>query len=224
MPFEEGRSRMTRKDPSHVDLETAEHDVDTSMSRRSLVTVGSAAALGGLAAALIVDRPALAVGEDEERPNGPTDNDMVLLAQVIALELAASELYLARLDAGVDDGLAAAVGVMSENHQAFAQAVAGDTGLSADERNAEVFDAGVSGFTGSVEDFFATAHALEQTAVATHTALIAEYESDDAIALTASIALSEARQATVLADLLGVDDLDVLFGNAESALSLEVDA
>ena len=44
-----------------------------------------------------------------------------------------------------------------------------------------------------------------------------------AIALTASIAVVEARHATVLADLLGVDDLDVLFGNDQSALELTGD-
>ena len=208
-----------------MDLETAERDVDTSMSRRSLVTAGGAAALGGLAASLLATRPVLAAGEDStERPNGPTESDVARLEQVIALELAANDLYRAKLNSGAEGDLAVAVGVMAENHQAFAQAVSGMTGLSAGEPNADVIAANVEGFTGSDPDFFAAAHALEQTAAATHTALIAEYESDDAIALTASIAVSEVRHATVLADLLGVDDLDVLFGNTQSALSLGDDA
>lgn len=208
-----------------MDLETAERDVDTSMSRRSLVTAGGAAALGGLAAALFVDRAAFAVeGGGSERPNRPTDADVVLLEQVIGLELAASALYRAKLNAGASDDLAAAVGVMAENHQAYAQAVSGITGLSASDATEAVVEANLAGFTGSDADFFATAHSLEQTASATHTALISEYESDDAIALTASIAVNEARHATVLADLLGVDDLDVLFGNDATALSLGGDA
>lgn len=207
-----------------MDLETAERDVDTSMSRRSLVTLTGAAGLGGLAAALLVDRTALAVGDETQRPNVPTEADAARLQQVIGLELAASALYRAKLSAGADGDLAVAIGVMAENHQAFAQAVAGDTGLSADEANAEIVDANLSGFTGSDDDFFAAAHTLEQTAAATHTALMSEYESDDAIALTAAIALTEVRHATVLADLLGVDDLDVLFDNDQSALSLGGDA
>ncbi len=203
-----------------MDLEFAERDVDTTMSRRSLVTAGGVAALGGVAAALLVDQSAFATAINDERPNVPTEADVALLEQVIALELAASELYRAKLESGAEGDVAVAVGVMAENHQAFAQAVSGITGLSAGEPNSEVLDANLSGFTGSDADFFATAHGLEQTAAATHTALIAEFESDDAIALTASIALSEARHATVLADLLGVSDLDVLFGNTASALSL----
>ena len=208
-----------------MDLETAERDVDTSMSRRRLVTLAGAAGLGGLAASLVVDRAALALPEDDEaeRPNLPTDADMALLAQVIGLELAASELYRLRLEAGAGE-YTAAVGVMAENHQAFAQAVAGATGLSADAPNDDVIDSNSAGFEGSASDFFEAAHTLEQQAAATHTALIAEYESADAIELTAAIALTEVRQATVLADLLGVTDLDVLFGNEESALSLGDDA
>jgi hypothetical protein len=203
-----------------VDLETAERDVDTSMSRRSLVTLTGAAGLGGLAAALLVDRTALAApADDAERPNVPTEADAVLLEQVIGLELAASTLYRAKL-AGSDGDLAVAVGVMAENHQAFAQAISGATGLPASEANADIVEANLAGFTGSDEDFFAAAHTLEQTAAATHTALISEYESNNAIAITASNALTEVRHATVLADLLGVTDLDVLFSNNESALSL----
>lgn len=203
-----------------MDLETAERDADVSLSRRSLVT---AAGLGGLAAALLVDRTALAVDDEDEetqRPNVPTDADAALLQQAIGLELAASTLYRAKLSTGADGDLGDAVGVMAENHQAFAQAISGATGLAASEANSEIVDANLDGFSGSDDDFFAAAHSLEQVASATHTALISQYESEDAINLTASIAITEARHATVLADLLGVGDLGVLFGNDESALSL----
>ena len=192
------------------------------MSRRSLVTVGGATALGGLAAALLIDGTAFAAATDE-RPNVPTAADALLLEQVIGLELAVSELYRAK-QAGTDGDLGAAVGVMAENHQAFAQAISGATGLPASAANSDIVDANLAVFTGSDADFLAAAHTLEQVAAATHTDLIARYESDDAITLTASIALTEVRHATVLADLLGVDDLDVLFGNNESALSLGDDA
>lgn len=220
-----------------MDLEPAERDVDTSMSRRRLVTLTGAAGLGGLAASLLVDRAALAAPDDEgeQRPNVPTEADMAILRQVIGFELAASALYQAKLGTDAEgreepgegeesDPLTVAVRVMAENHQAFAQAAAGDTGMSADEGDPDIIAANLVGFTGSNSDFFTTAHALEQTTVATHTALIGDYESASAIKLTASIAITEARHASVLADLLDVEDLDVLFGNDESALLLGSDA
>lgn len=209
-----------------MDLETAERDTDTSVSRRSLVTLTGAAGLGGLAAALLVDRAALALPTEDlgERPDAPTDSDISTLRRVIGFELAASDLYRARLDSGADGDIAVAVGAMAENHRAFAQAIAGAAGLSAGVADSDFVDANLSAFSGSMEEFFTAAHGLEQAAVATHTELMSGYVSADAIAMTASIAVTEVRHATVLADLLGVDDLDVLFGNDQSALSLGADA
>lgn len=218
----EGSTRMTRKDPSPVDLENAE-TATGRMSRRSLV---ARAGLAGLTAALVIDRGALAsAAAPVDRTNVPTDADTATLALVIGLELAASELYRAKLASGTGSAeLATAVGVMAENHQAYAQAIAGATGLSAGAANETIVADRMSGFTGSDDDFFTAAHQLEQEAVATHTAAIPTYGSDDAISLTASILIMEARQATVLADLLGVTDLDVLFGNDATALDLAGDA
>lgn len=215
---------MTRKDPSPVDLETAAPATGT-MSRRSLV---ARAGLAGLAGAFFVDQRALAAPGDlaqtAERPNVPTDADKATLDLVIGFELAVSELYRIKLAAGTgSDELATAVGVMAENHQAYAQAVAGATGLSAGTANASTVAALRSGFEGSDTEFFAAAHEIEQAAVATHTDAIAAYQSVDAIVLTASILIAEARHATVLADLLGVDDLDVLFGNDQDPLTLAGD-
>lgn len=213
---------MTRKDPSPVDLENAETGTGT-MSRRSLV---ARAGLAGLAAALVIDRGAMAsAAAPDERPNVPTDADTATLALVIGLELAASELYRAKLASGTgSDELATVVGIMAENHQAYAQAIAGATGVSAQTVNMAIVDERLGGFTGSDTDFFSAAHQLEQEAVLTHTDAIASYESAQAISLTASILIVEARHATVLADLLGVTDLDVLFGNEASALDLAGDA
>lgn len=240
-----------------MDLETAEHDESSSMTRRRLVTLSGAVGLGGLAAALLNDRALATPAEDEAaRPNGPTAADKELLAQVIGLELAASELYRAKLEADGDTTVAeetvdepttaapepeegeeaavvstldalplsAAILVIAENHQSFAQAVAGITGLSADTPNSKIIDENRAGFTGSDDEFFAAAHELEQAAAATHTALMGDYESDDAIELTAAVAITEARHATVFANLLGVTELDILFGNDASAFSLGEDA
>ena len=204
-----------------MDLENAEPAPD-AMVRRSLFARVGAAGFAGLAAALIVDRAALA-GTDE-RPNVPTPADEATLARVIGFENAASALYRARLDAGVPSELEVTVNVMAENHQAYAQAIAGRTGLSTREFDApSVFDQFEPAFTGSANDFFEAAHQLEQTAVSTHTALLAGYESEDAVRLATSILVVEARHASVLANLLGVTDRDVLFGNDESALTLSGD-
>lgn len=213
---------MTRKDPSPVDLENAETATDT-MSRRSLV---ARAGLAGLAAALVIDQGALAAAAaPDERPNVPNDADTATLDLVIGFELAASELYRAKLAAGTgSDEVATIVGIIGENHRAYAQGIAGITGLSAQNPSEAIMAERLSDFTGSDDDFFAAAHQLEQEAVSTHTAAIAGYESSNAIALTASILIAEARHATVFADLLGVTDFDVLFGNETSALDLAGDA
>jgi hypothetical protein len=206
-----------------VDLEIAEPATDTSLSRRSLVTRVGAAGLAGLAAALLVDRGTLvSAAGPEDRPGVPTDADNVLLAQVMALELSLGELYRTASE-GASDDLALIADVMASNHRAYAEAIAGATGISAGAADPELVADNLDAFTGSTTEALTAAHALEQTAVATHTALIAEYESNTAIALTASIAVVEARHATVIADMLGVDDLDVLFGNDQSPLELTGD-
>jgi hypothetical protein len=192
------------------------------VSRRGLVARVGAAGLAGLAAALVSDRTASASAESEDRPNIPTAADTTKMQQVMALELAAGDLYEAALD-GADEDLAPAITVMASNHRAYAQAIAGAAGLSANSPDTSLFDENVDGFTGPSEEFLETAHTLEQSFVTTHTELIGEYESIDAISLTASISVVEARQATVLADLLDVDDFEVLFGDDQPALQLSGD-
>lgn len=208
---------MTSKGPSHVDLEIAEPAADAAVGRRNLIGMAGLAGLAGAAAAMLSAQTTMAVSET---PNQPTEADTELLAAAMSLELAARDLYRAQLDANPSSDLAVGVGVMAENHKAFAQAIAGITGLSAsdDVRNNDVFDSLSEDFASS--DFAAAAHGLEQTAVSTHTALLGQYESTDAITLTTSILVTEARHATVLADVLGVDDYDVLFGNEQPALEL----
>ena len=201
---------MTPKGHSPVDPVTAEHASPAGASRRSLFGAVGAAGLAGVAAALLLDRTAQAV---------PTDADIALLERAMLLELTARDLYEVALEAAGEDE-APVVRVMRNNHQSYAQAIAGAAGLSARGRVDEVFDSLEPAF-GSAATFAEAAHSLEQTAVATHTALLEDYESDAARSLTASILVMEARMATVLAVDLGVDDLDVLFGNDATPLELE---
>ena len=215
--------RMTSKGPSHVDLENAELVADATVGRRHLIGMAGLAGLAGAAASLLAGSTTRAAAPVDDRPNQPTEADTELLRRAMAMELAATDLYLARLEFADDpEDLARVIGVMAENHQAYAQAIAGAAGLTANgARDDALYDDQIQGFT---QDFATAAHAFEQSAVATHSALVDEYESIDAISLTVSILIIEARQATVLADVLGVDDLDVIFGNEQSAFELEGNA
>jgi hypothetical protein len=66
---------------------------------------------------------------------------------------------------------------------------------------------------------------LENTAVATHSELMAEYESSSARKMTASIIVVEARMATVLTDLGGLaTSLDDIFEPTADALELTAGA
>lgn len=227
-------SSMNPKGPSHVDRLPADAHASASVnsaddaqpagtapaaatSRRRLLGAAGLAGLAGAASALVSSEAAAA---PDEQPNLPTDADVVLLVEAMRLELAARDLYRRRLhdDVGAGD-IAPVVSVMAENHEAYAQAIAGATGISAQGRNDAVYDAYVSAFEGGRTNFATAAHELEQAAVATHTALLGQFESADAVALTTSILVVEARHATVLADLLDVD-LETRFANTGEALAL----
>jgi len=203
---------MNTKGHSPVDLEIAER----ASSRRSFIGAVSAAGLAG-AAALAVARPASAA------PYTTTEEDRVLLDQAMRLELTARDLYLEALDAGVGDDISQVVETLSANHAAYAQAIAASTGAPAEGRNEALFAEFSSEFATSDTDTFATAAwNLENSLVATHTELLSSYESLDAVSLTGSILIVEARQATVLADIGGFsDDLDLLFDPPSEPFSLD---
>ncbi len=201
-----------------MDLPTADVAPSPRASRRSLFGLAGAAGVVGAAAALLSEGPVAASPDTDEPANLPTDGDIALLAQALGVELALRDLYRARLEVGAGD-FTDEVSVIAENHEAYAQAIAGATGLSADGRNDDIYAANVEAFQSGPNTFGGAAHMLEQTAVSTHTALLGEYESADAIALTASIIVVEARHATIIADRLGVD-LATKLGNEQPALEL----
>ena len=191
---------MTAKGPSPVDLDPAV----PSTSRRGLFGAAGAAGLLGAAAVLLSEGSATAAPATTA-PSAATPTDMALLGQAQQLELTARDLYQVALDAGVADP-DEAISVIRSNHRAYAEAIAGVTGLSAQLRNEEVFASLESRFdsTDTVEVAEA-GRELEDIAVATHTALMGELESTSALNLTASILVVEARHATVLGDIAGED-------------------
>jgi len=199
---------MNPKGPSSVDLEPAE----PATSRRSLIRAAGAVGVAGAVAALASQAASAAPA-----PVPPNEADTELLRQAMLLELTAHDLYQVALEAGLAESTAEVLAVFAANHLAYAQSIAGVAGLSASGRNDEAFDALSGAFA---DDTVLAAHTLEQTAVATHTELLGLYASAQAVGLTASILVVEARQATVLADMAGVSDLDIIFGNAEEPLDL----
>jgi uncharacterized protein with LGFP repeats len=117
------------------------------------------------------------------------------------LELTAEALYRTSLAAGLSDVAGELATVFAANHAAYASEIAGLAGLSANTRNEEVFEQLESAFDTSDDQAFAEiANTLENTAAATHTALLPVYESVNARKATASIIVVEARMATVLSD------------------------
>ena len=191
--------RMTPKGHPLVDLDTAEPATSSSVtSRRGLLGALGAAGLAS-AAALAISRPVAAAV-----PVSPTAGDKELLEAAMRLELTARDLYEEGLRSGIVGEVAELVTVMSDNHEAYADAIAGAAGFSANGRNDEVFDELQVQFAiSNVEDFTRAAWELENALVATHTELMDRYESDDARTLTASIVVVEARMGVVLADLGG---------------------
>ena len=202
---------MTPKGHSPVDLDPAA----PATSRRGLI--GALGAVGhASAAALSIARPAAAA------PASPTEGDKELLFQAMRLELTAAALYDVALDAGLTDVAAELATVFAANHRAYADEIAGASGFSADTRNEEVFEQLESAFDTSDDEAFAEiANTLENTAAATHTSLLPDYESVNARKITASIIVVEARMATVLSDFGGLaSNLEELFEPEAEPLEL----
>ena len=150
----------------------------------------------------------------------------MLLRQAMELELTARALYEEAIGAGLSDVALELATVFAENHVTYADKIAGAAGFSANTRNEEVFEQLQSAFATSDAEAFAEAAAgLENTATATHTALLPEYVSVDARTLTASILVVEARMATVLTDFGGLaSDLDDVFEPDAEPLDLTAGA
>jgi hypothetical protein len=175
-------------------------------TRRALLGAG----VIGAALAMAGSRSASAAN------NGLTEADASLVGFAISLELTARDLYDAALDAGATGDV---WHVMREQHESYAQRLAGIIGVGADMRNDDVFDALVGGFQSSTS---ASAFDLENVAAATHVELLGQVVDVNSAAAIASIAAMESRHAAVLAGIAGMgDDFDALFLNTATAVSPE---
>lgn len=194
-----------------MEFETAE----PASTRRSLLGTAGLAGLIGAAAAALGSTSAAAA------PDRPTDADRAGLTAALGLERAAVVLY--ELAAGELSGDAAGVAaLMAEQHEAYADSIAGAIGVSsAGSAATDVVDQYSDAFTTSdPQAFGAAGRTLENIAVATHIELLGGYENIGAIELTASILTVESRHAVVLTSLAGFSaNLDEMLGNSADALS-----
>jgi hypothetical protein len=189
-----------------TDSATAEHAADQS-GRRALLGAGVIGA--ALAAALA--RPAAAAST-------PTsDADMTLTAFAIGLELAARDLYQAVIDGGAT---ATAWDVFRNQHESYAQRLAGVTGQSANTRNDDVYQALAADFSGDKPAN--AAFRLENAAAATHAAVAGMLDDTAILEVVAAIGAMESRHAAYFAERSGRgDSTDALFRNDAEPITPE---
>ena len=189
-----------------TDSAVADHADSDRPTRRALFGAG----VIGAALAMAGSRSASAA------TNGLSESDAALVGFAISLELTARDLYDSAIEAGAEGQL---WDVMREQHESYAQRLAGIAGVPTDQRNDEVFDALEGGFRSATS---AAAFDLENVAAATHTELLGEVTDVNAAKAIAAIIATESRHATVLADVAGMgDDLDALVLNTAAPLSPE---
>lgn len=186
-----------------TDSAVADHAAIDRSSRRALLgagIVGAALALTGARSATAAASPGL------------SDDDKALAAFAIALELTARDLYDAAIAAGTSDEV---WGVIREQHEAYATRIAGLAGMSANTRNEEIYASLEEGF--ATADPVAAAQELENTAAATHIALLGQIEAVEFAEIVAAIGAMESRHSTVLGLVAG-ESGDALFVNPATPL------
>lgn len=192
-----------------TDSALADHAGNDRSSRRALLGAlvgGAAIALaGGRSVAATIDSPGL------------SETDKALAASAIGLELAARDLYDSAIEAGAADEIWAA---MREQHEAYAQLLAGIAGISTMSRDDATFGELGEGFDSS--DLASAALDLENVVAATHLELLGRVDDAGLAGAIASFVAIESRHATVLATVSGQgDDFDALFVNSATALEIE---
>ena len=144
-------------------------------------------------------------------PKRPTDEDVPLLVFAQQIEISAYALYQKSLDLSFTDEQRTVIEVVYQSHLSYAQALSGFLGREAsNESDEELISTREADFGADVETMLQAAYDLESSLVATHIQQIGELEGTDAVNLLSSVVTVEARNGTVLADLMGSTDLSVL--------------
>ena len=108
------------------------------------------------------------------------------------------DLYQAAIDSGVEGS---AWPLLRQQHASYAERLAGMVAVSASGRNEDVYQANLAGFTGGSPAN--AAFPIENTAAATHTALLGVLSDIKLAEVAAAIAAMENRHATYLAERSG---------------------
>ncbi len=137
-----------------------------------------------------------------------SDADLGLAEFAIGLELTARDLYQVVVDSGSPSS---AWKLFANQHESYAQRLAGITGVKANTRNEAVFTQLSAVFGASPAN---AAFSLENTAAATHADLAGKISDPEVLEAIASIGAMESRHAAFFAERSGRgDDFDALFQN-----------
>ena len=147
-----------------------------------------------------------------------SETDITLLVAAQSLELAAQDIYEAVVSrkSKSDDEQALLV-LMHSHHAAYGQTLNGVLSKRAATRRNEEAYTKFFAMLADKSKLWSTLLELENTAVATHTAIIERLSSAKNAALLASITTVEARHAAMLATLISTD-LDLALENLAQAL------
>ncbi len=147
-----------------------------------------------------------------------SETDITLLVAAQSLELAAQDIYevVVSQKSKSDDEQALLV-LMHSHHAAYGQTLNGVLSKRAATRRNEEAYTKFFAMLADKSKLWSTLLELENTAVATHTAIIERLSSAKNAALLASITTVEARHAAMLATLISTD-LDLALENLAQAL------
>jgi hypothetical protein len=210
-----------------VDIDVTDPAPPDSAFRRRLLGIG----LGGAAVSLLpwlvgrasattttsATSDSTATTTTTNPPQRPSDDDVELLGFAQTVEIAAFRLYEEALATdNFSDEERAVIAAFHDAHQAYAQSLSGFLGRDAPQVLNPVYDEMLDAFGGDKASVLAAAYDLESVAVATHTDILDQLQGTDGAALIASILIVEAAHGTVLADIAGETDLDILLVKTES--------
>ena len=147
-----------------------------------------------------------------------SETDITLLVAAQSLELAAQDIYevVVSKKSKSDDEQALLV-LMHSHHAAYGQTLNGVLSKRAATRRNEEAYTKFFVMLSDTSKMWSTLLELENTAIATHTAIIESLSSAKNAALLASITTVEARHAAMLATLISTD-LDLALENPAQAL------
>lgn len=158
-------------------------------------------------------------------PRRPTPADEELLNEAQAFELSIRDLYdvaITSIEWGADE--ATVMLTFRQSHEDYATGLNGALGRNAvNRRNERLFEELKGQFGKDRESALQAAWTVTSAAVATYMQMLGELQGTNLAGRVASVQVAEARHCTVLAQLLGTEDLALLLVDEEAEV-IEVDA